>query len=214
MQPPNIPPHGSPFNQPGALGLPNVVCSQCQRLVPSHETVTYQGMAVCAQCKPAFFQRIQEGGGVANVDFGQQRYAGFGVRFLAKLVDGILLAIAQQLIQIPVAHTLPLTNPTLGIFAAFGPGMLVTSALGQLMSLGYQTYFIGRRGGTPGKLLMKLKVVAPDGSALSYKGGALRSLAELVTSLTCGIGYLLAINDPERRTLHDRIASTRVVYRG
>lgn len=213
MQPPNFPPHEPP-HQPGALGVPNVVCSQCQRLVPSHETVTYQGMAVCAQCKPAFFQRIQEGGGVANVDFGQLRYAGFGVRFLAKLIDGIVLLLAQQLIQIPVALVLPLTQSTPGPFAAFGPGMLVTTAIGQLMQLGYQSYFIGKRGGTPGKLLMKLKVVAPDGSALSYKGGALRGLAELVTSLTCGIGYLLAINDPERRTLHDRIASTRVVLRG
>jgi len=183
-------------------------------LVPSHETVTYQGMAVCAQCKPAFFQRIQEGGGVANVDFGQLRYASFGVRFLAKLIDSIVLVLAQQLVQIPVALVLPLTNSTLGIFAAFGPGMLVTSAIGMLMQFAYCTYFIGKRGGTPGKLLMKLKVVAPDGSALSYKGAALRFLAELVTGLTCLIGYLICLTDPERRTLHDRIASTRVVTRG
>jgi len=36
-------------------------CSQCGRRFPLDQMVAYEGATICAECKPAFFQRLQEG---------------------------------------------------------------------------------------------------------------------------------------------------------
>jgi len=41
----------------------------------------------------------------------------------------------------------------------------------------------------------------------------LRYLASILSALTLGIGYLMVLWDSEKRTLHDLICGTRVIYR-
>ncbi|MDX2054580.1 MAG: RDD family protein [Polyangiaceae bacterium] len=187
--------------------------------MPPHETVNFQGMAICAQCKPLFFQRLQESGGArfggGGVGLGSMSYADFGIRLLAKIVDTIILSVAQGMIQIPMMLAMPqqAASSPAEVFAVM-TGALVPMGLSLVMQGAYYTFFIGKFGATAGKMLFKLRVVAPDGTALSYNAAFIRYLSELVTGCTCLIGYLICINDPERRTLHDRMASTRVVVRG
>ena len=40
-------------------------CCECGREFPADQLVVHEGAAVCAECKPMFFQRIQEGGEAA-----------------------------------------------------------------------------------------------------------------------------------------------------
>jgi uncharacterized RDD family membrane protein YckC len=40
-----------------------------------------------------------------------------------------------------------------------------------------------------------------------------RAFGEIVSGIICYIGYLMMIWDEEKRTLHDRMANTRVVKR-
>jgi len=66
-------------------------------------------------------------------------------------------------------------------------------------------------GATLGKMAVKIRVVNPDGTPITWGKAIARYFAEIVSGLTLGIGYIMAGFDPERRALHDRIASTRVV---
>jgi uncharacterized RDD family membrane protein YckC len=84
-------------------------------------------------------------------------------------------------------------------------------ALNLLISFGYPIFFLGKWGQTLGKMAVGIKVVSPAGEPIGFGKAAGRVLAEIVTGFTIGIGYLMMLWDSERRTLHDRLASTRVV---
>ena len=93
------------------------------------------------------------------------------------------------------------------VFARMGLTMVVAFGVGITLTV----FFLGRFGATPGKMVLRLKVVRPGGEPISYLHAAGRYLAENVSVMTLYIGYLIAAFDSERRTLHDRIAGTRVI---
>jgi uncharacterized RDD family membrane protein YckC len=78
-------------------------------------------------------------------------------------------------------------------------------------SIAYATFFIGKFGATPGKMALNLMVVNPDGSKVSYMKAFGRFFAEMISGIILCIGYIMAAFDSEKRALHDRICSTRVV---
>ena len=58
---------------------------------------------------------------------------------------------------------------------------------------------------------MGLKIFRPDGSKLTAGRIVGRYFATLVSTMTLLIGYIMAAFDDEKRSLHDRIADTRVI---
>ena len=185
-------------------------CTECQRSFPAQDMITFRGAWVCAECKPRFFQRLQESGETAS----QLVYAGFWVRFVAKFLDGLILAIPSLVISTLFSFTSsPFTNPSAGDDVNFFPLLLqgIQQLLGISITLAYTTWFLGRYGATPGKMAMNLRVVRPDGSPLSYQRALGRTAAEYISSIILCIGYIIAAFDEEKRSLHDRIADTRVV---
>ena len=79
----------SPATVVGSTDTSAQACSQCGRLFPADEMVSYEGRYICAECKPLFFQKIKEGALVAG-QRGYAGFAGFWIRFGAKIVDGII----------------------------------------------------------------------------------------------------------------------------
>ena len=77
----------------------------------------------------------------------------------------------------------------------------------------YSAIFIGKYGATPGKMACGLRVVQPDGSKVGYGRAFGRGCAEILSRMICSIGYIMAAFDPEKRALHDRMCSTRVIYK-
>lgn len=64
-----------------------------------------------------------------------------------------------------------------------------------------------------GKMLTGLKVVGKDGGPPTLGALALRhSLGYLVTALTFGIGFLIAVLGSSGRALHDKLGKTYVIY--
>jgi uncharacterized RDD family membrane protein YckC len=138
---------------------------------------------------------------------GSMRYAGFWIRFLAVFLDGLIL-----------------TLPTLAILFAMGAFSDLdryerqsSSPLPNLVLMGlglfYITFFNGKFGATPGKMALKIKIIRSDGSAITYGRAFGRYWAYLLSGMICYIGYLIAAFDAEKRSLHDRICDTRVVYK-
>src|SRR6185436_17758436 len=78
---------------PGGMPLNGgVVCSQCQQIFPPDQVIRFGEANVCAACKPMFVQKLKEG-----VNLGQLNYAGFWIRFLAKIIDNLILVVVVGL---------------------------------------------------------------------------------------------------------------------
>jgi uncharacterized RDD family membrane protein YckC len=56
-----------------------------------------------------------------------------------------------------------------------------------------------------------IKIVTPDGNRVSYMRAFGRYFAEILSGMILLIGYIMAAFDYEKRALHDRICSTRVI---
>ncbi len=75
----------------------------------------------------------------------------------------------------------------------------------------YNLVFLKKLGTTPGKRLMKLKVISVNGGPLDNKQRMTRAAVSLLSGYAAGIGYLWAFWEPQRRGWHDLMADTRVV---
>ena len=184
-------------------------CAECGRTFPSGDMVAYESHWVCGDCKEVFFQRIREGGTV----LGAMVYAGFWIRFGAWMVDFAILSfigIVQSIVQASLTNGFgfdPNYEPT-------GADIVVSllfSALSFIIGLFYGVFFVGKYGATPGKMIFRLKIVRSDGGRVTYGRATGRYFASILSSLTLGIGYVMAAFDGEKRALHDHICDTRVI---
>jgi uncharacterized RDD family membrane protein YckC len=78
--------------------------------------------------------------------------------------------------------------------------------------MAYQWYFlVDRKGQTPGKKMMHLRVVKTDGAPLTSTDVVLRVVGYQVNNVIMGLGWLWALFDANRQGWHDKLASTFVV---
>jgi uncharacterized RDD family membrane protein YckC/DNA-directed RNA polymerase subunit RPC12/RpoP len=191
---------------------PTHKCAECGKMFPEDEMIQYEQSWVCAACKPVFFQRIKEG--VAPM--GTLVFATVGKRFLAVLIDGLIIV---TLIFVPIfglSMLLALSAKSDGSNAAgamvwFLPVMII---LEYGLPAAFEIFFIGRYGATPGKMLMRIKVVTPEGGRVSYGRATGRYFGKMLSGIILYIGFLMAFWDEEKRALHDRICKTRVIVTG
>jgi uncharacterized RDD family membrane protein YckC len=189
-------PFSTALGDPTAVGA-TVACNVCHQTFPIDQTIRYGTVNVCAGCKPRFVQGLREGattGGALDL-------ATIGSRFGAKILDNIIMYAVQFGIGFIVGAAAG-NDPTMTILA---------TVLNVFVGLGYTIAFLGWRGQTLGKMATKIKVVNPDGSDISWGKAFGRCFAEILSGCTLSIGYIIAFWDAEKRTLHDRLAGTRVI---
>lgn len=120
--------------------------------------------------------------------------AGTGKRFWALLIDGIILTIVFG-----------------AIAAATGSGT-EGNPLQLALTIAYYWYFLARSNGqTPGKKLMKVRVVKVDGSQLNDTDALVRAVVSLISGAVFLLGYLWAFIDKDNQTWHDKAADTFVI---
>lgn len=144
---------------------------------------------------------------------GGLNYAGFGPRLIAALIDGAILG-AINLIFVAVIAVAVILPTSRG--EQPGPmAMAVTGICGLLMAvigLGYNLFFVGTKGATPGKKMMKLRVALVDGTVPIGMGKAfVRMIGQSIGGSICGFGYWMILWDKQCRGLHDKIAGTIVI---
>jgi uncharacterized RDD family membrane protein YckC len=185
-------------------------CGECGRPFAASELVAIGPASVCAMCKPAYLQKLREGGAAASA----RHYGGFWIRAAARIVDAILLNVAFLIVRIPFGIAMfapgPARNPA-AVMAMMGPFILITF-LSMVAAACYEIFFIAKRGATIGKMIFGLKVIRADGYPLSLGLSTGRYFAQFINSFTLGIGYFMAGFDVQKRALHDRICETRVIY--
>ncbi|HEX4229858.1 MAG TPA: RDD family protein [Bryobacteraceae bacterium] len=202
-------------------GIPTgTFCTQCGRPLPAAELLTYGAARVCARCKDVFFQRLREQGSTAALQFGMRRYGGFWMRFLARVIDGLILTVIFTPLSlvffafagrsvIPQPGTAP-DMSQLGPFLAIAVGF---SAVEVVLIALYEAWFVSNRYATPGKLVLGLQIIRPNGDKLSFARAMGRFILYYFGILILGIGWIIAAFDDEKRALHDRICDSRVAYK-
>ncbi|MEJ2415023.1 MAG: RDD family protein [Sulfurimonas sp.] len=153
-------------------------------------------------------------------------YAGFGVRFLASLLDTFFLAlpvgiviyiisggewfdfsIYQQNLQMAMSgntHALdqqPQTSLTWELI--FEVSILVITII----------FWKQFKGTTPGKKILHIKIVdAVSFKDITNKQAITRSLGYIPSTLLLGLGFLIIIFRKDKRSLHDLLANTVVIH--
>lgn len=152
-------------------------------------------------------------------------------RFLARLIDGVLLGIVYFILSLIVAAIVVSGFRSTGEAIVFG---LVLSILFTATTLGYYGFLETSQGQTVGKMVMKLKVFGPDGTSTPTMEQSLKrnffyalsllGIIPFVGSLLGSIAQLAAViyiavtinNDTvNRQGFHDGFAGgTRVMKVG
>ena len=138
-------------------------------------------------------------------------YAGAGRRFLASLIDGLILGILYIPFNV-IAGVSNTSNYQSGSMASTGLTTLLSLIL-MVIQFAYYIYFIGSRGQTPGKMAMGVKVIRKDGiTPVGYGKAFMREfVGKFISSIVLALGYLWIIWDKEKQGWHDKIAGTIVV---
>ena len=152
-------------------------------------------------------------------------YAGFWLRFVAVLIDGLLIGVVQFVAIMP-------------LLAIFGIGVAsnienmesmdeaqAVSMVGSMMAMGLaaqvvffviQTLYFSlmessSKQATIGKMVLGLKVTDVNGAKLDFVKALIRNLCKIISSFILCIGYIMAGFTEKKQALHDMIASTLVV---
>ncbi|HLA27391.1 MAG TPA: RDD family protein [Syntrophales bacterium] len=148
----------------------------------------------------------------------EHSYGGFWRRGLAIFVDKIILYIIYLIIILVESLIFPLQpyshSPDLvaGIWNSATAGLLIGHIImGLFISAVYFTYFHGAIGQTPGKIMLKLKVIGIAGRNLNYGVAFLRWMGYIVSAMVIYLGFIWAAFDGKKQGWHDKIAGTVVV---
>ena len=120
--------------------------------------------------------------------------ASFGRRFVAYLVDVLLLGIV------------------IGVMTAFMSDE-AANAVGLLIGIAYFSLLEGgSTGQTLGKKALGIRVIDfNSGGPIGYGRGVIRYLGRILSALALLIGYLWMLWDREKQTWHDKLATSVVV---
>ena len=192
-------------------------CAECGRPSAAEELARFGTLLICPNCKERYTQKLREGVAPARA----MTYGGFWIRFVAYLIDAIILTVIGTVVQLLFVGSLrtvvpiqPGTPPTPELFGRLFGALGLASLINIAIAATYEGFFVGKLGATPGKMALSLKVVRPDRSPVTLGRAFGRYFAKLLSGIILLIGYIMAGFDAEKRALHDMICDTRVIRAG
>jgi uncharacterized RDD family membrane protein YckC len=146
-------------------------------------------------------------------------YAGFWLRFVAWIIDRIVLQIASSILLLPFGASLglrqflrnhPPSSPEelFPLFTSMGRIFLLTTVLTWLY---YALLESSVWQATLGKKALGLEVTDLAGSRIQFGRATGRYFARWLSLMTIGIGYIMAGFTEKKQALHDILAGTLVI---
>jgi uncharacterized RDD family membrane protein YckC len=147
----------------------------------------------------------------------QTTYGGFWIRFVAVLIDGVIVGIPIVIVAVIIGVA---TGIAIGVSgntsqqatsAASASVILLLRLIAFVFTVGYFVYFWGS-GSTLGMRLFHLRVAdATTGAPIGYTRAAVRYLGYVVSALVCYIGLIWAAFDGRKQGWHDKMANSVVL---
>ncbi len=133
---------------------------------------------------------------------GQVAYANLGQRYVAALIDLILIG-------------LPFSTVPAALYFTHSIGLAALQLVGYLPLLAlviYEGLLIALwHGQTIGKRIMRVRVVAANAPAVTLSRSFARAGMNLVSGWIFLLGFLWALWDAQHQTWHDKVAKTHVI---
>ncbi len=144
------------------------------------------------------------------------QYASFGYRFAAMMIDNIIFALLLSPVFTMIFGVKDYTDEEIkqilqtdGMLSLVNPTEI---AIQQLTILAITVFFWLRFAGTPGKRLLKIRVVdATTGKHLTLLQSIIRYLGYLISSFPMGLGFIWVLFDEKNQGWHDKLANSVVV---
>ncbi len=163
------------------------------------------------------------------------KYAGFWIRFVAYIIDKIIISIIQSVLIIPITVAFGLLSPfwnhadnfpqytsvgfvstnDFGDFSTMGFWMLLLMLIFFLQAVGWLYYSLlesSSKQATLGKAALGLKVVGKNYNRITFLRATARYFSKIISSLMLMFGFIIAGFTPKKQALHDFIAETFVIY--
>lgn len=138
-------------------------------------------------------------------------YAGFWLRLVATLIDGVIISA----VTLPLAIVVVLLNVFSLRGSDFGAGLAISPIINLVSVVGEWLYYALMESssyqGTLGKMALSLKVTDLAGNRISFGRATGRFFGKWLSNLILGIGYLMIAFTEKKQGLHDMIAGTLVV---
>lgn len=134
-----------------------------------------------------------------------QEYAGFWIRVAASLIDTLVFVIA---LAIPITLVYGAGYWTSESAANGFWDMLIQYVAPLVITVWFWTKYLG----TPGKMLLRLRVVDADtGRAISTPKAVGRYLGYYVSAFPLMLGFIWVGIDKKKQGFHDKLAGTVVI---
>lgn len=186
--------------------------------------ITQGSRAITAAPPPGF---VSPHAGVGAIVYATNVvYAGFWLRFVAYLIDRVILGIFTTAVLVPFFFLLGgaalidalIRNRGQGVDPGQLSGLIMIailiSVIAALVQWLYYAYLeSGEKQATWGKQVLSLYVTDLQGNRITFGRASGRFFAKFVTGLTMGIGYIMAGFTERKQALHDMIASCLVLRR-
>lgn len=124
------------------------------------------------------------------------KYAGFWIRVVAMLLDGLILGVPASIIQFFLVLWTESSSP----FYIVQIGLIVLIL-----------YFWVEKGATPGKMILGLRIVDENNQNVTWGRAILRYIGYFISGIILFIGYIMIAFTKKKQGLHDIIAKTYVI---
>ena len=142
-------------------------------------------------------QPQQPGYGPTLYGQGQLQYIGVGPRFLAILIDSIIIGAIAGVLG-----------------AIFRDAPAIYGGFTGILALAYFIILEATQGATLGKMAVGLRVVKTDGSPISWSESVIRNLLRIIDGLFFYlVGAIFVWTSPRKQRLGDRAGNTVVIRR-
>ncbi|MBA7516887.1 hypothetical protein ES705_08936 [subsurface metagenome] len=151
------------------------------------------------------------------------KYAGFWLRFVAYIIDDLLLGIVGFFISIPFAGAIVFSafriagaecdneKTFLGIAGIIGTVLMLIMVITVVSWLYYALMESSKQQATLGKMALSLKVTDMAGNRISFGRATGRYFGKIISGAIFMIGYILAGLTEKKQALHDIIAGCLVI---
>lgn len=143
--------------------------------------------------------------------YNEPPYAGFWIRFLAYVIDSLILSV----VFCPLGFGVGMIGVAAEVDQNSPAWAGVNILLNGVSILAGWIYFALMESSswqaTLGKKLLKLKVIDMNGYPISFGKATGRYFGKLLSSMICLIGFIMAAFTEKKQGLHDMLASTLVV---
>ena len=154
---------------------------------------------------------------------GQVKYAGFWLRFVAYLIDDIIIGAIGFVISLPFIGTIIFSgialseldsceeSKFLGIAGIVGTVLLLAITIAAVGWFYFALMESSKQQATLGKMVLGLKVTDMEGNKISFARATGRYFGKIISNMIFMIGYILAGLTEKKQALHDMIAGCLVI---